>query len=182
MQNITYILASTASSLVKWIFLLHKVKDIKSSAKIFHRSAGSDLRNWISYDVTSVQRFLDTSHIATVQHCRTRLEMSIVMFQISCTAAFQGPSSHHLWITLTFLLSIPKIGEKRDDEKKLRKNMKWLCAQLEYTQFFKIKTTIGFQCFLDVVPYSCCPIFLSSPTTACFSWTFLVFYRWISNS
>ena len=90
--------------------------------------------------------------------------------------------SHHLWITLTFLLKIPQISEKRDNEKKLRKNMKWLCAQLEYTQFFKIKTTIGFQCFLDVVPYSCCPIFLSSPTTACFSWTFLVFYRWISNS
>ena len=100
MQNITYILLSTASSLVKWIFLLHKLKDIKSSVKIFHRSAGSDLRNWISYDVTSVQRFLDPSHIATVQHCRTRLKMSIVRFQISCTAAFQGPSSHHLWIAL----------------------------------------------------------------------------------
>ena len=39
---------STASSQVKWIFLLHKLKDIKSSVKIFHRSAGSDLRNWTS--------------------------------------------------------------------------------------------------------------------------------------
>ena len=125
--------------------------------------------------MTSVQRFLDPSHIATAQHCRTRLKIPIMRSQISCTAAFPGHRSHHLSITLTFLLKIPQIGQKRNTER-FEKNMKWFCAQLEHTQFFKIKMTIlQFQCFLDVVPDSCYPIFLSSPTTACFSWTFLVF-------
>ena len=139
MQNITYILWSTASSPVKWIFLLHKFKDIKSSVKIFHRSAGSDLRNWISYDVTSVQRFLDPSHIATVQHCRTRLEMSIVMFQISCTAAFQGPSSHHLWITLTLLLKIPQIGRKEIMKKDWEKIWNGFVQNCNILNFLKLK-------------------------------------------